>query len=386
MAAVHYFVFPTRQSDNCTLFIKSSIENSFTVDHLEVTGDSLSVKFKESITTVDFEILVKKLLFIGKTINKDLIFSHLNSDHQIVDVYQELVEKKDVQKIAPGMFMFQGEFLQVFNSINQKVKQLSQSFMAQEQEYPALWPVELLKKINYFEEFPQQIIMCGSVTPTKQSRERIARKYSNSKAYETVDLAQDFDPAIFGLQAAVCDCCYYAMQDKENVKDASYTCYNKVFRNESSQTGGLDRLTNFSVRDIMFVGSDTYVLDMRQQVFNMLEGFVRQLNLSCILETANDPFFASDVISKSVFQYAKKLKHELLFDLPEAEKKMAFGSVNLHLDFFGKSFNITQPDGTYSHSACVGIGLERITYALFCQHGSQFDAWPIETKRYLGLI
>ena len=70
MAVTHYLEFPTKLSDNSMLFIRTSIESSFLVDHIDVTADTINASFKEPVTKADFDALVKKLLFICKTINK----------------------------------------------------------------------------------------------------------------------------------------------------------------------------------------------------------------------------------------------------------------------------------------------------------------------------
>ena len=50
-------------------------------------------------------------------------------------------------------------------------------------------------------------------------------------------------------------------------KNNIYTTYNKVFRNEDSKVNSLDRLINFSVRDIMFVGTKKFVADTKYKLF-----------------------------------------------------------------------------------------------------------------------
>lgn len=385
MTSTHHFDFPLAITDDARAFITAAIEESFSTVSLEIDEQRISVAFNEEVVDAEFEQLLRKLLFVVRNMSKDCIFTHSANNNTVQDVYPQLLEKGDVQKVDTGLFMFQGEFLQVFHAINAKVKQLSTQFQAIEQEYPALWPIELFKKINYLEEFPQQAILCAGVKPTKKAKDNVAASYSKIKEFSEIEIDDNFAPAKFGLQPAVCDCCYYMLRDKDQIENTSYTCYNKVFRNETSATGGLERLTNFSVRDVMFVGGASYVLERRQRVFEMLEVFVQELQLNCKLESANDPFFAGNAISKSVFQYASQLKHELLFDVPGLPKAMAFGSVNLHLDFFGSAFDIQLKDGEAAHSACVGIGMERMSYALFCQHGAQLSEWPESVKEYLEL-
>ena len=88
---------------------------------------------------------------------------------------------------------------------------------------------------------------------------------------------------------------------------------------------------------------------------------------------------------KSVFQNAHRLKYELLATIPHLGREIAVGSVNLHTDFFGRAFDIRLPDGKPASSGCIGVGMERMTYALFCQHGPTLATWPDEVLHYLGV-
>lgn len=143
--------------------------------------------------------------------------------------------------------------------------------------------------------------------------------------------------------------------------------------------------SSFSVRDIMYVGDEHFVLEARQTLIEALAGFIAALGLRARIETANDPFFAHNAAMKSVFQHSHRLKYELLADIPHLQDDIAIGSVYLHLDFFGKTFHIETRPESPAHSACVGVGMERTTYALFSQHGPRLSDWPQGVLEYLGL-
>ena len=125
--------------------------------------------------------------------------------------------------------------------------------------------------------------------------------------------------------------------------DTLYTTRNKVFRNECSETSSLDRLTSFTVRDIMFVGSESYVGPAaRSPCSNWPSPFSTSSTSTPAIAAANDPFFTGDAMIKTVYQNAAELKQELLVTLPFNGRELAIGSVNLHQDFFGRCFDIAQ--------------------------------------------
>ncbi len=78
------------------------------------------------------------------------------------------------------------------------------------------------------------------------------------------------EPAAYGLAPMVYGCCYYTLRNRQSVENKIYTTYNKVFRNERSNIDSLDRLTTFSVRDIVFVGDSEFVLHTRQRLIDDL--------------------------------------------------------------------------------------------------------------------
>lgn len=366
-------------------FIASSIERSYKVDRLEISDDKISVSFAEVVSREAFTKLVKDLLYITKNLTIDKVFENKPGHSYDKNPMKPLEESRDVVKIADGLYMFQGMYWKLFQAFHGYVKDMAARFNAVEQEYPTLWPIDLFKKINYFKEFPQQVILTSTVKDTFEARNSFAEKYAMDEGYERVDLGNHADESRSGLQPAVCDTCYYAMSNTTQPENKFYTTYNKVFRNESSKTDSLDRLTNFSVRDIMFVGDKHFVMMSRQRLIDEVIEFLKLLNLDAKIETANDPFFCNESAIKNVFQSSAKLKYEILARINYSDTYIAVGSINLHLDFFGRAFNIRLSDDTYAFSGCLGIGFERLTFAFFCQYGPDVSLWPQDVRERWGV-
>jgi len=366
-------------------FVESGLAASFQISSVIATDDGIRIHYPDNECEESLRSTAKRYLFIAKSMEKDLIFENEVDIRFQEDPQPQLERKRDVIPIAPGFFTLQGGFLRVFHALNKKVKEIADELNAIEQEYPTVWPVRLFKKINYFHEFPQQVILCAPVKADFASREEFGRRYAKDESYDSIQMDDLIANAEYGLEAAVCDCCYYGLEGMTGLENAFYTCYNKVFRNERSGSNQLDRLTNFSVRDIMFVGTEVFVLESRQILIEALCQFVRDLALHAKIETANDPFFANDSAMKTVFQNANGLKYEILAFIPHLDREIAVGSINFHTDFFGEAFNIEAANGRPACSGCIGVGMERMAYALFCQHGASVDGWPGSVKDYLGL-
>jgi len=158
------------------------------------------------------------------------------------------------------------------------------------------------------------------------------------------------------------------------------TALGKCFRYESSNLTGLERLWDFTMREIVFVGPADYVLDSRNELLELSAAFLDELGLAYEISTATDPFFVDSYAVQAAYQQGFELKLELLAPLPYSGKKLAVGSINYHQDFFGRSFGI-QAVNEPAHTGCIGFGYERLALAFLAQHGVDEKNWPEEVAR-----
>ena len=143
-------------------FILTSLNNSFPKHTFFFSKNRLFSKNDK-----DFGDLKKsfiKLLKITEHDTKKIIFAQKNTKKFKKNPLPILQKKKQVVRISDGVFQFQGEFLKIFRSLNKYFYNLAiNKYNAVDQENPILWPVDLYKKIDYFNDFPQQIMMVSSL-------------------------------------------------------------------------------------------------------------------------------------------------------------------------------------------------------------------------------
>ena len=106
------------------------------------------------------------------------------------------------------------------------------------------------------------------------------------------------------------------------------------------------------------------------------------LGLDANLDLASDPFFGRGGKFLANSQREQSLKFEALVPIATPQPT-AVASFNYHQEHFGSAFNIQLKDGRPASSACVGFGLERITVALFRQHGLDIEEWPTAVRAQL---
>jgi seryl-tRNA synthetase len=381
MKTTHTYRFNREVTEQASSFIADAIERTYDVEHIDFYENILNLVFHEAVSTESFDNLVGRLDFISAKMTAKSLFENHPERNAPRDPFDTLQQSGDVQPVGRGLFVLQGQFLKLFQYFNEYWRKKALDLGAVEQDNPAVWPARLYRDINYIAEFPHQIILASPVKQHNADLTAMAQKYSKENAFDHIDITEHMAPSDFGLQSAVCDICYYVLRGKTGFENTLFTTYNKVFRNECSETNSLDRLTSFSVRDIMFVGDQEFVMHQRQKMIELAIEFLAWLDLDSSIAAANDPFFTDESMIKAVYQNASELKYELLVKLPFSGKELAVGSINLHQDFFGQAFDITLPNGGFVWSGCLGIGFERIVYALYAQYGTESDSWPAHLSR-----
>jgi hypothetical protein len=60
-------------------------------------------------------------------------------------------------------------------------------------------------------------------------------------------------------------------------------------------------------------------------------------------------------------------------------------SFNYHREHFGQVWGILDDKGALAHTSCVAFGIDRLTVALFANHGLDLQEWPAVTRAALAL-
>ena len=212
---------------------------------------------------------------------------------------------------------------------------------------------------------------------------RSLQQFSQSAHWDGTALACD-SAALSGVECLLSPavCCHWYSTLKDSVLPAprAITAIGKCFRYESTNLTGLERLWDFTMREVVFLGSREHVLERRTETMDWMSQLLVEHDLAGEIRTASDPFFvAPDAVSKTYFQLSSETKFEVSLLLPNDER-LAVGSHNYHSDFFGKAFNTTIENHGAMHSVCMAFGLERWVYAFLQQHGKEIARWPAAVR------
>ena len=362
------------------------LSRSFDVKALDQADGALTLVVNDAVPSNELQKRLKQVIRARRYATGACLFSRSVPDHRDADPQPALEAKGDVAALGPGLFAFRGDFLRVRTALDGLVRAIAGRCGAQDLAYPPLWPVGVLQSINYFHDFPQLAMLAAGVAPHYEARHTFAGRFRKGSGDTVIACTAEngLAPAANALAPTVCDCCYWLLRGRRDVADQILTIHGQVFRNETSAHGRIDRLTGYTMREIVLIGSEAFVLARRETLVDEVIELVTSLDLACTVQAADDPFFSNDALLKNSYQNMAELKYEVVAPL-FGGGSTAVASVNLHNDFFSRSYDYQDREGNHLASACVAFGYERMVYALFCRHGAEFSAWPEPVRAALGL-
>lgn len=172
----------------------------------------------------------------------------------------------------------------------------------------------------------------------------------------------------FCLCPAVCYHVYDWLRGRRLDTPVTATAAGVCFRNADRGATGTSRLWEFTMREVVFAGPDTWVTAQLRDWSARARQFAAELGLPATLEPATDPFFGAAGKGRQLMQQLKDLKQELR--VPLDGQPEAISSFNRHETFFSSRFAMTLPDGSLAATACAAFGLERWALAVLEHRGA----------------
>lgn len=298
------------------------------------------------------------------------------------DAFGELVRRGWVVELGRGRVSLRGPALAVVRAIEEDTERIARRMGAAPEAHPGLAPAALLARCGAFASFPHNVSLVAHLAEDYDAVEAYRRR--SAEAGEWVQPPREavapFDAC---LLPALCYAVYAAREGTTLPEGgAVVTCTGRCARFESRNLAGIERLWEFGMREIVFLGAPEHCEGGRRRVLEMVLDQLGRWGLDGVVESANDPFFGADRGGRVHWQRAGDRKLELRLPIGPGEegtgepRRIACASFNLHERLFGSAFGITAADGGVASSACIGWGLERWMLACFAQHGFDAAAWP----------
>jgi len=297
------------------------------------------------------------------------------------DIVAELVERKSIKVLEPGLFIFREPFSSLMRFLDYSfVTKIAKRFAGlQEESYPAVIHCETLNKTNHFTSFPEHIHFLTHLREDLDVIESFSQSIREAGGWskdQPLALDRNMPKPNFTMNPSTCYHCYEGLQDELlEGEGIVVTAIAKCHRFESKNHSDFGRLLDFSMREIIFVGKPDFVKNNRLQSIEYLKELAVEWQVDSLLEIANDPFFTNDFQVKASFQRNQEMKYELRLTIPHINKSIACSSVNFHSNTFGNAFNIKVGKRS-AVTGCVGFGIERWAFAFLAQYGLDEQQWP----------
>jgi seryl-tRNA synthetase len=294
------------------------------------------------------------------------------------DMFERLLEQGIAYEAGEGQVALGEPFLSLMDWFDLAIKRMVlNTFNAKEYRYPTLIPTAVLERCGYFDSFPHFLMFVTRLHNDIDNYRSFVKAYQDRASIDAFvfEYCKNTD---YCLPPTMCYHTYHQYCDKviDPATGAVITSRGKSFRFESKYQHGLERLWDFTIREIVFLGTRDFVLDCRRRFMQGALDFIEQLGLTGYCEVANDPFFCKQDMAEKIWsQRLLELKYELRLHV-DAPRSIAVGSFNFHEGFFGEGFNIKHGVDGWVRTACVGFGLERLVYAFLCQYGLDSRTWP----------
>jgi hypothetical protein len=296
------------------------------------------------------------------------------------DVHDELVRRGWVVECGAGRVSLRGPALRTVQALDEDCSRIAlDAFAAVEEAHASLVPASLLARCGWFGSFPQTASFVAHLTEDYDAIERF--RCSNVREPRLVPpVPGALAPIDASLLPALCYAVYAAREGSVVPREGiAVTCAGRCFRYESRNMTGLERLWEFSMREVVFLGDESIVESRRGRAIELIMDQLERWDLDGSIETANDPFFPAARAARAHWQRSGERKLELRLPVGgdgHEVRTAACASLNVHDRFFGSAFAIGSSGGEAAASGCVGWGMERWMLACFAQHGFDPEAWP----------
>lgn len=245
--------------------------------------------------------------------------------------------------------------------------------------FPPIMPRANLERIGYLESFPHLAGLVFSFEGGDVDHLELLSQLQNGESYAGAVKMTDVV-----LNSATCQPLYPTLRGKRLPDGGSlFDLVAYCFRREPSHDP--IRMQSFRMREHVCLGHPADVRRWRERWLVRAREMFQRIGLKVDEVVANDPFFGRGGRMLATEQRASEAKFEFVLPISSTEAPTAIMSFNYHEDHFTGPYDIRTSDGARAHSACLGIGIERIAIALFKTHGFDPETWPASVRAHLGL-
>jgi seryl-tRNA synthetase len=277
---------------------------------------------------------------------------------------------------ADGLYSRSVTFERLVTGIEQLMSRAAADEGAAVVRFPPVIPEWVLQRVGYLRSFPDLVGVVHSFQGGDAEHRKLLKRLEDGE-----DWAAGLGPSGTALCSAACHPLYPCIEQEVPVGGRRWDVYGWVFRNEPSPDPA--RMQAFRQYEVVYVGEPAGAVAHRDRWAQWALDLTRRLGLEAYSEPANDPFFGRSGRLLAASQRQLDLKYEVVCPVGP-DRRTAVASANYHQDHFGTAFDLRRANGERAHSACFGLGVERLVLALLYAHGLVPADWPPAVRSQLG--
>ena len=224
----------------------------------------------------------------------DRVFERRTDRDRFASPIEALQRRGELAIPAAGRVALSGIALDVLEAVDRTVVEWAKALGAPEHHYPSVIDRAVLERAGRF-VIPSGVAKGDGGEESQGSREsghalgRDGRDSSPPRALRARSARNDtvFAPAV----------CYHAYPEWTNTtlgpEPTLITARGHCYREEDGNYTPLERLWEFTMREIVVIGTREQVEDVRQSLVRQVTALVELLDLDGSIDTATDPFFVA---------------------------------------------------------------------------------------------
>ena len=201
------------------------------------------------------------------------------------DPMDELLARGEVYEEETGVFVFGPLVTRLMDFFESRFLMLADEFEAKPYRFPTLISAKMLDRVDYFSAFPHSLTFA---THLREDLD-VINHFAHEAHYEDDGLnapADSFSKFKVLNSPAVCYHLYFSLADHP-LPDGKLiaTAVGHCFRYESTNLTSMERLWNFTMREVIFVGPKDFVLENREKSRQFMEKIFEEIGLVYHVET-----------------------------------------------------------------------------------------------------
>jgi hypothetical protein len=271
-----------------------------------------------------------------------------------------LLERGEVFDLGGGRVGYRGLPLEVVERLDRHLVRAALAWGAEAAHFPHLLAADDLRRLGLLDQHPHQLWFAA---PLDAGFANIEGAREGAVGRER--LAEP----LHGLKTSACWPVYLALAGQRLPAERLLTVRGECARYEARRTQGLARLTEFSMREVVFLGEWEGAERFRQRALDLLRTLAERLDLTMAAVPARDLFFLSTYGTYAIAQTLSGDKIEARAPVA-GDEEVAVASFNHHRAYFTRRMDLSL-EGAAAVTACVGFGLERLACAVLARHGAE---------------